>query len=308
MFLSLEGDTMLAAGYASDAANGRSLALANTGSVSNQVCPAVVSIGDRYRQHSSWLGAAGYHRMFWISMRVTLSRQRHHLEKGNNPAMGTWRDYCSISGTLAFVFFSSSISCERATGLTGDIFVAQYRVKYPSNCGLATCKRRFLARVQDALRMNYRTVTVVMNFTTGEVRNVRLVFCGFFSLSRSRWIRRVSFVTKIFRLHHQLHHRNTQQHVFDGHEQHALSVQSVDFQSHVIGSTELFEQYWRCVFHCCSTNRDHLGTFHRWQALSLFDRIETMQCNNICCQSKLHVCVLHDLFERSDGYQRTLGH
>lgn len=64
MSLRFEGDTTLTAGYASDAADGRSLTLANTGSVSSQVCPALVSLSDRYCERSSWLGAAGYQRMF----------------------------------------------------------------------------------------------------------------------------------------------------------------------------------------------------------------------------------------------------
>lgn len=70
------------------------------------------------------------------------------------------------------------MTCERPTGLTGDVFLADFSVPYPTACGFA-CRRRFLAQVQNALRADYRTINVEMNFTVGVARNVRLVFCSF---------------------------------------------------------------------------------------------------------------------------------
>jgi hypothetical protein len=80
-----------------------------------------------------------------------------------------------ISSVLSF----STVTCERATGLNGDLFVTQYKIQYPPTCLTSNCRLRYLNTIQNALRMDNRSITVVMNFTNGETRNVQLTFCSF---------------------------------------------------------------------------------------------------------------------------------
>jgi len=72
-------------------------------------------------------------------------------------------------------------TCEQATSLTGNIFVANYRIKYPTICISKTCQEEYKTKFLNGLRMGYRTVTIVMIFTNGETRNVQLVFCALLS-------------------------------------------------------------------------------------------------------------------------------
>lgn len=83
-------------------------------------------------------------------------------------------------------------TCEQATSLTGNIFVADYRIKYPEICLSTTCREGYKIKLINALRMGYRTVTIVMNFTNGEIRNVQLVFCALLSSSRLEIIKKRS--------------------------------------------------------------------------------------------------------------------
>ena len=76
-------------------------------------------------------------------------------------------------------FSSSPIRCERATGLTGDMFFAQFRLKYPVMCYSSSCRQDFLLTIHQSLRMNFQLLPVVMNFTDGQARKVQLKFCTF---------------------------------------------------------------------------------------------------------------------------------
>jgi len=76
-----------------------------------------------------------------------------------------------------------TVTCEKATGLTGDIFIAQYAIKYPELCSIS-CRSRFKTKLINSLRNNYQSFTVVMNFTIAGIKVVRLTFCGIFSSSK----------------------------------------------------------------------------------------------------------------------------
>lgn len=90
---------------------------------------------------------------------------------------------CTLNRSV--VFSSNTVTCERPTNLAGDIFVTQFSIPYPSNCGGIGCRRRFMAEVKNALRFGYQQISVQMNFTTGEVRTVNLVFCSFADIGQS---------------------------------------------------------------------------------------------------------------------------
>ena len=79
---------------------------------------------------------------------------------------------------------SDKINCERPTNLFGDIFATEFTIPFPSNCGGYSCRRRFEAEIKDALRLNYEKFEINMNFTSGEERNIVLVFCSFLDVGK----------------------------------------------------------------------------------------------------------------------------
>lgn len=71
------------------------------------------------------------------------------------------------------------MTCEQPTGLSGDLFTIQYKLKYPSMYLTLASRRQYLNRLQNAIRKTDRRKTVVITLSNGTTLSVQLAFCGF---------------------------------------------------------------------------------------------------------------------------------
>jgi hypothetical protein len=51
-----------------------------------------------------------------------------------------------------FFLFSSTYTCDQATGLYGDLFTAQYIMQYPRTCITLSCRQKYFNGIQAAIR------------------------------------------------------------------------------------------------------------------------------------------------------------
>ena len=114
----------------------------------------------------------------------------------------------SVTSKNTTVLFSpsslvfSTTTCEEATGLFGDLFTAQYTMRFPSMCENAECEQRYLKKIQNDIRKRHHRLTVRMSFTHGEIRFVQLAFCSFSTIGKLK-SKVSSNLTKRDRLFHK---------------------------------------------------------------------------------------------------------
>lgn len=108
------------------------------------------------------------------------ARRKRQTLNGN----GCVRSKVLIGSMLFILHHFRSITCERATGLFGDILVVRYILKFPNGC-VRSCRRRFRIRFIALVRRNYQRFTLTVNFTVGGVKQVTCAFCGVFGSSKS---------------------------------------------------------------------------------------------------------------------------
>lgn len=87
---------------------------------------------------------------------------------------------------LSLVLFFSTITCEQATSLNGDILQTPMMMEFPPMCTDKSCQESYYNKMLNALRKKIRRKTVTMSFTNGETHIVRLSFCSFSTLGRLR--------------------------------------------------------------------------------------------------------------------------
>lgn len=76
------------------------------------------------------------------------------------------------------------ISCERSTGLLGDILTVPTDLAYPIDCR-GFCRTRFRNKALTKLRKNYERFTITVVFFIVGSKQVTLVFCGIFDTGKS---------------------------------------------------------------------------------------------------------------------------
>jgi hypothetical protein len=71
------------------------------------------------------------------------------------------------------------MTCEQATGLSGDILETQMLMEFPPFCTEQSCQVSYYNKMLNSLRKKIRQKSVTMNFNNGETRIVLLSFCSF---------------------------------------------------------------------------------------------------------------------------------
>lgn len=108
---------------------------------------------------------------------ILISQSSSEEKTGNIESVSHTRK----KGFIIFSLFFSTILCEQATGLNGDLFNAGYMMKYPPLCLSSACKIEYLEKIYNSIRKYHRRITVTMSLQNGEKRIVQLAFCSFFS-------------------------------------------------------------------------------------------------------------------------------
>lgn len=84
---------------------------------------------------------------------------------------------------LSIVKYSRKISCERSTGLLGDVLSVPTQLAYPVDCrGL--CRNRYRNNALKKLRKNYERFTITIIFAIVGSKQVTLTFCGIFDTGK----------------------------------------------------------------------------------------------------------------------------
>lgn len=80
--------------------------------------------------------------------------------------------------------FLSSLRCERATGLTGDIFAIRVQFTYPVLCYSSSCRQEYDQTIRTAFRKSRQGFPIHVELTDGQSRDVELKFCSFHTIIR----------------------------------------------------------------------------------------------------------------------------
>jgi len=75
-----------------------------------------------------------------------------------------------------FYLRMNNIQYKRDISTTGDSLVLLLSIKYPDECGTATCRQAFVVKIEKQITDVYNKINLVIKFTNGQTINVYLTF------------------------------------------------------------------------------------------------------------------------------------
>lgn len=174
----------IAMGFASDCSMCRNGYLGNLKSVDEQVRLISFFVDFDWSSKSffffSWRCKRVFTEVKFISIRHFSLRL---LPKHDEPFQRTssFSFLVEVFDAFLLIFFRS-FSCERPTSLFGDIFSLRVQYTYPILCYSNACRLQYDQTVKIAFRNNLQPLSIHVNLTDGQNRDVQLKFCSFHTI------------------------------------------------------------------------------------------------------------------------------